>query len=88
MIGQKAFRVFTYNLPGASIFMVSLDCETIAEMKDTKLLILSVLPLAANERGPTGNENQLSLVARGKRTKDQRKRTNNFVSIISAHDFH
>ena len=45
MVGQKAFRILTYNLPGANIFMVSLDCETTAEMKDTESLVLSVLIL-------------------------------------------
>ena len=34
-------------------------------------------------RGPTGNENQLLLVARANRTKDQWKGTGHFVSIIS-----
>ena len=39
--------------------------------------------MAANQREPTGNENQWLLVARENRTEDQRKGTDNFVSIIS-----
>ena len=42
--------------------------------------------MAANQRGPTGNENQWLLVARGNRTEDQPKGTDSFVSIISVSD--
>ena len=50
--------------------------------RSMKIGFLSAGPTAANQREPTGNENQRLLVAGGNRTDDQWKGTDDFVSII------